>query len=289
MNVKPFEIRLALPKGRMQSGVFKLLDDAGIKVSANEREYRPGIALDGYEVKILKPQNIIEMLNAGSRDVGFAGADWVAELGADIVEIIDTSLDPVTLVAAAPSSLLVNGEFPAKKLVVASEYERVARDWISKKGLNASFVRSFGATEVFPPEDADVIVDNTATGATLRSNNLTIVETLMRSTTRMYASKAAMNDEAKLAEIQRLTMLLNSVLDARSRVMLEVNVGKENLEAVVAVLPCMREPTISALHNDAGFAVKAAVPKKALPTLIPEVKKAGGTDIVVTQINQIVP
>ncbi len=288
MSVSKSKIRLALPKGRMQSEVFKLLDEAGIKISAGDRDYRPSIALDGYEVKILKPQNIIEMLNAGSRDVGFAGADWVSELNADLVAILDAALDPVTLVAAAPASLLENGELKKKKLVVASEYERITRKWILSKGLDATFVKSFGATEVFPPEDADVIVDNTATGATLRSNNLVIIDELMFSTTRMYASRAAASDPVKKAEIDRLAMLVKSVMDARTRVMLEANVAPQFLEAVVSALPCMRQPTISALHNAAGYAVKAAVPKKTLTALIPELKKAGATDIVVAQINQIV-
>jgi ATP phosphoribosyltransferase-like protein len=71
--------------------------------------------------------------------------------------------------------------------------------------------------------------------------------------------------------------------------MLEVNVSRTALEAVVAILPCMREPTISTLHGEAGFAVKAAVPRADLPTLIPEIKARGGTDIVVTQLSQIIP
>ena len=102
-------LRLGLPKGRMQAEIFTLLDAAGLKVRAGLREYRPTIVGGAYNVKILKPQNIVEMLAAGSRDVGFAGADWVAELGADVVEVLDTGFDPVELVAAAPSALMQRG------------------------------------------------------------------------------------------------------------------------------------------------------------------------------------
>lgn len=288
-------LKLALPKGRMQDGVAALMADAGIRLRAGSRGYRPHVSLPGVEAKILKPQSIVEMLRAGSRDVGFAGADWVAELGAtaSLVELLDTEMDPVRLVAAAPVELVTNGKLPAsvggRPLVVASEYRALTQRWIADRGLNAVFVHSWGATEVFPPEDADCIVDNTATGATLVANGLEIVDELMRSSTRMYAHPAALEHPEKRAIIDRFVMLLRSVLEARKRVMLEVNVTREALEAVCAALPCMREPTISPLHGDAGYAVKAAVPRADLPRIIPELKARGGTDIVVSALGQIVP
>jgi ATP phosphoribosyltransferase len=273
----------------MKEGVFRLLADAGINPCASEREYRPRLSLAGLEVKILKPQSIVEMLAAGSRDAGFAGADWVAERGAELVEILDTGLDAVRVVAAAPAELLADGRLPARPLVVASEYERLSREWIARAGLDARFVRSYGATEVFPPEDADLIVDIAASGATLRANGLVVVEELMTSSTRLYASPLAMDDPERRAVIERLALVLASVLEARRRVMLEVNVSAQRLADVVAVLPCMREPTLSPLHGGAGYAVKAAVPRDRLPELIPLVKQRGGSDIVVTALAQIVP
>jgi len=280
-------IRMALPKGRMQDGVISLLADAGIRVRASKRGYRPQVSLPNYEAKILKPQNVIEMLGAGSRDVGFAGADWVAELGFTLVELLDTGLDPVRMVAAAPAELLEGGGLPKGRLVVASEYERLTTEWIERERIEASFVRTYGATEVFPPEDADMIVDLVATGDTLRANKLTEVGELMRSSTRLYANPAAMDDPARRAEIEELVVVLRSVLDARGRVMVELNVSAENLEAVVGALPCMREPTMAKLYGDGGFAVKAAVPRDELPRVIPEIKRRGGTDVVVTNLAQI--
>ncbi|HEV8480886.1 MAG TPA: ATP phosphoribosyltransferase [Candidatus Eisenbacteria bacterium] len=282
-------IRLGLPKGRMQESVFQLLADAGIRVRDAGRGYRTELSLPGFETKILKPQNIVEMLHLGSRDVGFAGADWVAELGADVVELLDTGLDSVRLVAAAPSTLLTGGRLPERPLIVASEYERIAAAWVERRGLDAKVVRSYGATEVFPPEDADCIVDNTATGSTLRSNGLEIVDELMTSSTRLYANPRALDDGPRAEALRRFVVLLTSVLEARRRVMLEVNVQPSCLEAVVAMLPCMRQPTVAPLHGNSGFAVKAAVPRADLPRLIPEIKARGGSDIVVTELAQIVP
>lgn len=285
----PLRVRLALPKGRMQEGVSALLGDAGIRLRAGSRGYRPAINLPHFEVKILKPQSIVEMLHLGSRDLGFAGADWVAELKADLVELLDTTMDPVRVVAAAPVQLLENGRLPQRPLVVASEYEHLTLAWIKKNAPKATFVRSYGATEVFPPEDADCIVDNTATGSTLTANGLEIIDELMQSSTRLYANPKAMAHPDRRAAIERFVLLVRSVLEARKRVMLEVNVSPERLEAVIAVLPTMREATVSPLHGNRGYAVKAAVPREELHRLIPEIKACGGTDVVVTALAQIVP
>jgi ATP phosphoribosyltransferase len=284
MNQPP--VHLGLPKGHMAAGVQQLLGDAGITITPTARGYRPVISLPGFEVKILKPQNIVEMLDLGTRDVGFAGADWVAELRADLIEVLDTGMDTVQLVAAADEMW---EEFPERRLVVATEYLNLTETWVKEQELDAEIIRSYGATEVFPPEDADVIVDNSATGATLRANGLKVFEVLGESSTRLYASQRAMADPATRERITDLALLLESVLNARRRVMLEVNASPDRLDALVALLPSMREATVAPLYGHQGFAVRAAVPRDELPRLIPAIKAAGGTDLVVTNLSQIVP
>ena len=282
-------IHLALPKGRIEAGVTSLLAAAGMDLRAGPRGYRPVLSAPGYEVKLLKPQNIVEMLAAGSRDVGFAGADWVAEKSVDLVELLDTGLDPVQVVAAAPEAFLDDGALPHRPLVIASEYERLTKKWIAENGLEATFVRSYGATEVFPPEDADVIVDITATGETLAANGLIVFDELLPSSTRLYASAHALDIPAKKAGIEGLVLSLRSVIEARGRAMVELNVTPDDLESVIEILPSMREPTIATLHGGEGLSVKAAVPRSELPGLIPLLKERGATDIAVSRLEQIVP
>ena len=131
-------------------------------------------------MKLLKPQNIVEMLAAGTRDIGFAGADWVAEKPADLVELLDTGLDPVRIVAAAAEVAARRRMSFPDRTAGGRQRIRAARPGLDRRsGLDAIFVRSYGATEVFPPEDADVIVDNTATGETLAANGLVVVDELM--------------------------------------------------------------------------------------------------------------
>jgi ATP phosphoribosyltransferase len=282
-------LKLALPKGRMETGVHTLLRDAGISITPTVRGYRPEISLKNTQVKTMKPQNIIEMLALGRRDLGFAGADWVSELDVEVVELLDTGLDKVRVVAAAPEFLLdESGHYPDRQIIIASEYQRLTRNWIAHKGIHGDFVRSYGATEVFPPEDADMVVDNTSTGSTLRANDLVIVDTLMESSTRLYASPEAMNDPSLRSRIENFTLLLKSVLEARQRVMIEVNSPVDRLDGIVKLIPCMREVTVSPLFGNKGYAIKAAVPRSELALLIPQIKDSGGTDIVVSNIAQIV-
>ena len=282
-------VHIAIPKGRMFKGITQLLGEAGIELKTTARGYRPMISLSGFEAKILKPQNIVEMLHHGSRDVGFAGRDWVIEKRADLVELLDTELDPVKIVAAAPSAFLVDGQLPRGPMRVASEYVRITEAWVRERGLEAQLVRSYGATEVFPPEDAEVIVDNTSTGATLKSNQLEIIEVVARSSTRLYANPRSYEIPAKREAIDHLVLMLKSALAARARVMLELNVEAAQLEGVLEILPCMRQPTISMLYGESGYAVKAAVPRVGLPELIGALRREGGTDIVITRLSQIIP
>ncbi len=286
---QPKPLLLALPKGRMADGINRLLADAGIRIQSASREYRPEVSFGGFETKLLKPQAIVKMLQIGSRDIGFAGADWVEEFGGGVVELLDTGLDPIRVVIAAPGGKLKAASELKRPLVVASEFERLTKTWIERQQQPAKFLRSFGTTEVYPPEDADCIIDVVASGATLKANGLDVIEEIMTSTTRLYAAPAVLDQPIQRARIDELLLLLQSVLNARRRVMLEINVTGEVLERVVNALPCMREPTISPLHGNQGFAIKVAAPRQDLPALITKIKALGGTDIVVSQLTQIVP
>lgn len=282
-------ITIALPTGRIQNNFFALLNEAGISVTNSARSYRPTLSLPGFDAKILKTQSTVEMLSIGTRDIGVAGYDWVCELNAHVVELLDTELDPVRIVVAAPEGFPTDARYRGRELVIASEYVQLAKRWIESRGLNASVVRSYGTTEAFPPEDADCIVDNTASGATLKASNLVVIDEILKSSTRLFANPRVLDNPAKRDRIEDLVLLLRSVLEARQRVMVEINVSRENLESVASILPCMRTPTISELHKGAGYVVKAAVPKKQLALLIPRIKEVGGCDIVVTTLSNVIP
>jgi ATP phosphoribosyltransferase len=268
--------------------IVSLLKGAGITIRNSQRGYRPALSLPNYDAKMLKPRNVISMLAAGARDFGFAGADWVYEMELELVEVLNTELNPVRLVVAAPHEVLIDGVLPKRHLVVASEYPRMAAEWIKKNNLDAEVLTTYGATEVFPPEDADLIIDNTATGSTLRANGLVIIDEVMKSSTRMYASKEAMDNPEKKREIENFALLIDAVLKARTRVMMDLNVASDNLDAVLNCLPSMRQPTVSPLSDSGWFAVRSAVPRKKLAEIIPKLKDNGAHDIVTTSAEQLI-
>jgi ATP phosphoribosyltransferase len=290
-------LKLVLPKGRIQEKVLALLKDVGLTFRSTSRSYRPTVNDASVEAKIMKAQNIPALVALGRHDCGFTGQDWVYEQDVeDQVELVlDLGFDPVKIVAAIPEDLLNSDANPFKnhdrQIIVASEYKRCTEAFIAKHSLNAVYMQSYGATESLPPEDADIIVDNTATGATLLMNRLSIVDVIRTSTTHFIASKQAMNDPVKRARILEMKMLMEASLRAASRVLIEMNVSKDAFDSVIDLLKdhSMNSPTISNLWQDAGYSVKVAVPTKIVHTLIPELVKAGASDILEYKLEKIVP
>ncbi|MDR2182369.1 MAG: ATP phosphoribosyltransferase [Treponema sp.] len=282
------KLRVLVPKGRIFDNVSRLFADAGFPLMLADRTYRPRVNAAWLDVKIMKPQNVGELLELGSHDAGFTGIDWISENRADVEEIMDLGFDKVRIVAAVPAALS-DRLLERKHLTVASEYINLANSWLKTRSYRYRIVRTYGATEVFPPDDADMIIDNTATGQTLKDNGLRIVDTLLESSTRFVASRSAMKDKEKRGRIGELAMLFRAVLDGRERVMLEMNLPRKGFEKIVAGLPAMRSPTISPLYGDGGYAVKIAVKKSEVPDLIPRLKKLGAADIVEYDLLKVIP
>jgi ATP phosphoribosyltransferase len=281
-------LKLALPKGRIFDRVQALLNDCGLGIRLPERGYRPSCADDRLRIKVLKAPNVASLIGLGSHDLGFTGHDWVQESGADVVELLDLGFDPVRIVAAVHESTPFEDLRKRDRLVVVSEYERLSRQWLEQHNIRFHFMRSHGATEVFPPEDADLVVDNSASGRTLQENRLTVVATLLESTTRLVAHPRAMDDAHKRRVIDELVLLMKAVLDGRDRVLLEMNVTEAGLTELVAKLPAMKSPTVAKLYGQAGYAVKVAVRKSEVARLIPELKRLGASDILETDIRKVV-
>jgi ATP phosphoribosyltransferase len=279
------KLKLVVPKGRIHDNVVQLLGEAGIRLKFEERSYRPFVSDPSIEVKMMKPQNIPQLVALGSYDAGFTGYDWIVETGAKVVEVLDLGLDPVEIVAAIPKQI---GDLRKRRIVVASEYENIACDFLKRKGYDYTFLRSYGATEVFPPDDADMIIDNTSTGTTLKEHGLRVLESIMRSSTRFIANQDSLSDQEKGKKIEEMKTLFKAILDARERVMLEMNISKDKLEEVVKMLPAMRSPTVAPLYSE-GYAIKVAVKKSEVPGLIPKLKALGATDILEYDLRKVVP
>lgn len=279
------KLRILLAKGRIYESVYALLNDVGISIHLPDRTYFPTTNQDDLAFQVVKPQITSALLAQNKADLGFSGKDWVYENGVqdDVEEIMDFGFDPVRIVAAIPNTVDFDNLLKGK-VTIATEYQNLSRKWIDDKKIDGTIFRTWGTSEGFVQDNenslAQILIDNTSTGSSLRANNLKIVDTLMESSTRMYASKEALKNPEKKQKIMELKMLFESVLNARSRVMLEMNVSKDKVDALIKGIPSMKSPTVSPLYGDDGFAVKIAVKKSEVPTLLPKLQSLGATDIL---------
>lgn len=279
-------LKMVIPKGKLYDKVAELLSDIGLTLVGDSRNYRPQLFGCDIEVKLLKSQNIPEMVALGQHDIGFAGMDWILEQEADVEVLVDLGFNPVKLVSCIPEEWDWN-EVKQRKIIVASEYKKISAQYLNKLGIQYQLLRAYGATEVFPPEDADMVIDNTSTGSTIRANRLKIVDTVMESSTQFIANKSVLDDPEKRKQIDDLLLLMRGVLNGRKRVLLEMNCSEESIDRVVDLLPAMRAPTVSQLYNADGFAIKAAIERKLIKDLLPKLITAGATDILETPIRKV--
>ncbi len=289
-------LRLVLPKGSLEKATLDLFEAADLAVSRNSSvDYKasiddPRIA----EVRILRPQEIPTYVAEGLFDLGITGRDWVEETESDVVSLGElkyskaTSL-PIQVVVA------VAGDSPAKSvddlshgLRVSTEYPELTRRYFAGKGIDADIRLSYGASEAKIPDIADCIVDITETGRALRAAGLRILDTILTSYTEVIVNKASYADPVKRHAMQQLMTLLMGTLDARGKVLVKLNVARENLQAVLALVPALKAPTVSELAGDGGFAVETVVAKNQINVLIPALKDAGATGILELPISKII-
>ena len=279
------KLKILLAKGRIYESVYSLLNDVGISLYLPDRQYFPITNQEDLAFQVVKPQITSALLAQNKADVGFSGKDWVYENGVqnDVVEIMDLGFDPVRIVAAIPETVDYE-TLLTKPLTIATEYQTLSRKWIEEKKIDGKIFRTWGTSEGFvqdtPDALAQILIDNTSTGSSLKANRLKIVDTFMESYTRMYASKQAFENPEKKQKIMELKMLFETVLNARSRVMLEMNVPEDKFDTLIKTIPSMKSPTVSPLFGGNGYAVKIAVKKSEVPTLLPKLHSLGATDIV---------
>jgi ATP phosphoribosyltransferase len=288
-------LSIALPKGSLEDQTLLLFSQADLEVKKSSREYNPTIADHRIDrVKILRPQEIPLYVADGHFDLGISGHDWVAESGADVVEVAElpyakTGAGVVNLVLAVCQDSPVERAADIKPGArITTEFPRVTKAFFDDLGIDVEVFFSYGATEAKVPELMDALVDLTETGSTLRRNGLKIIDTVLTSTTRLLANRDAWNDPEKRCAIEEIRTLLLGVIEARGRVMLEMNVPHDKLEAVIAELPAMKRPTVNKLFGCEDYAVTTVADKNTVNVLIPRLKATGAEDILEFPISKIV-
>ncbi|HKH05763.1 MAG TPA: ATP phosphoribosyltransferase [Acidimicrobiales bacterium] len=290
-------LKLVLPKGSLEKATLDLFEAADLTVSRSSSVgYKASIddpRVD--EVRILRPQEIPAYVADGLFDLGITGRDWVEETGADVISLGEMRYSKATsrpvriIVAVAGDSRVDRVEDLPQGVRVSSEYPELTRRFFAKRGIEADIRLSYGATEAKVPDIVDCIVDITETGRAIRAAGLKIIGEILRSYTELVANPLAYADPEKRRAMEQVKVLLDGVLAARGKVLVKLNVGRDDLAAVTALLPSMKAPTVSELAGDGGYAVETVVARSEINVLIPALKEAGAADIIELPLSKIVP
>jgi ATP phosphoribosyltransferase len=289
-------LSLVLPKGSLERATLELFDAADLTVRrSSDRDYHATIDDPRIErVRFLRPQEIPSYVAEGLFDFGITGRDWITETGASVVSLGELQYSkatsaPVRVVLAVPASVSWQSASDLPDGIrVSTEFPELTRRFLDARGVKASIVPSYGATEAKVPDIVDAIVDLTETGSSLRRNGLRILETLLTSYTELVANPTAHEDTGKRSAMEDIALLLRGAIQARGSVLLKLNVSAADLAEVTAMLPAMSSPTITSLARGDMNAVEAVVPKRGVNTLIPALKAAGARDILEVPISKIV-
>ena len=286
-------LKLGIPAGSLQEATRELFERAGYVISFTSRSFYPAIDDAEIECMMIRAQEMARYVEQGVLDAGITGHDWVVETGADVQEICElrfskVSRKPVRWVLCVPNDSAIRSVADLQGKRIATEAVRVTNDYLERHGVSAQVEFSWGATEAKPPRLADAIVEITETGSSIRANNLRIVDEVMSSTPRLIANHATMDDPWKVAKLDNLALMLRSCLAAEGKVGLMLNTRSENLDAITALLPALKMPTVSRLSEEGWIAVNTIIDETAVRSLIPKLRAAGARGIVEYAINKII-
>ena len=286
-------LKMGLPKGSLEAATLDLMRRAGFLITVAPRSYYPAIDDPEIECMLLRAQEMARYVEDGALDCGLTGYDWVVENEATVHTVCDLvyakqSFGKVRWVLAVPRDSEVQTVADLEGRIVATELVGVTRRWLAERGVSAKIEFSWGATEAKLPDLADAIVEVTETGSSLRANNLRVIETVLESTTQFIANVDAWQDAAKRRKIEDIVLLLQGAIAALDRVGLMLNVRVQDLDAVLAVLPALRNPTVSHLSDEGWLAVNTILEESVVRRIIPRLKEAGAEGIVEFPLNKIV-
>jgi len=287
------KLKLGIPKGSLENATVDLFRRAGYVITTSSRSYFPGIDDPEIECMLIRAQEMARYVEDGILDAGLTGRDWIEENGAQVVAVADLiyakqSFGKVRWVLAVPEASQFLSVKDLQGKIIATELVETTRRYLAGHGVTAKVEFSWGATEVKPPVLADAIVEVTETGSSLRANKLKIIDTVMESNTQLIANRDSWEDPAKRRKLEDMTMLLQGAINALGKVGLMLNVHKDSLKGVLAVLPALKRPTISQLSDEEWLAVNTILDESTVRDIIPRLKQAGGQGIVEYPLNKIV-
>jgi ATP phosphoribosyltransferase len=286
-------LKLGIPKGSLENATIDLFRRAGYAITTSSRSYFPAIDDPEIECMLIRAQEMARYVQDGILDAGLTGRDWIAETEAQVEAIADLvyakqSFGKVRWVLAVPESSAFQSVRDLEGKTVATELVSTTKRYLSQHGVHAKVEFSWGATEVKPPVLADAIVEVTETGSSLRANKLKIIDTVIESNTQLIGNRESWQDPWKRRKLEDMRMLLQGAINALGKVGLMLNVQRDNLPAVLEVLPALKRPTISHLSDEEWLAVNTILDESTVRDIIPRLKQAGAQGIVEYPLNKIV-
>ena len=282
-------LKLAVPaKGRMAEPAVRLCADAGLSFELTERSLVVPCANAPVDLLLVRPSDIPEYAQDGVVDVGITGANLVAEAEADVVTLAELGFARCSLDAAVPVDAPQQAVTDLDGLRVATAYPVSTRRLLAEAGVECSLVPVSGSVEVAPRLGlADAIVDLVSTGSTMSANGLRPVGSLLRSEAVLVGGQAAVDQRTDL--VGRLELMLSGVVAARRRRYVMLNAHRDDLPAIRSLLPGMGAPSVLQLADEGEIAVHAAVEADEIWTLLPALKEAGASSILVLPVERLVP
>ncbi len=285
-------VKLGLPSGSLLKATIELFNRAGFSISDSDRNYLPDIDDEQVKLICLRAQEISRYVEDGVLDAGITGYDWIKENGSDVTEVTELAYSkstnkPARWVLVVPNESAISKPEQLKGGIIATELVNVTKKYFADKNIDVKVEFSWGATEI-KARLVDAIVELTETGASLRANNLKIIDTIIQSTTRFIANKKSWEDKFKREKIENISILLNAAINARTKVGLKMNVRKIDLDAIIAILPAEKSPTISGLANSDYVAVEVIIDEQTERSIIPALKRGGASGIITYPLNKVI-
>ncbi len=286
-------LKLGIPAGSLQEATADLFHRAGYKITFHARSYFPTIDDEQIECLLIRAQEMARYVENGVLDAGLTGYDWIVENGADVHEVAElifskVSRRPVRWVLCVPENSPFKSVQDLAGKRIATEAVGLTERYLARHGVEAKVEFSWGATEVKAPRLADAIVEVTETGSSLRANQLRILDEVLVSTPRFIANRQSYAEPWKRQKIDDMVLMLRGAMAAEGKVGLMMNVPRDQLQQVLALLPAMQQPTVSSLADERWVDVNTVLDECVVRNIIPRLKAAGARGIVEYALNKVI-
>jgi ATP phosphoribosyltransferase len=281
-------LKIAVPnKGRLMEETLDLLRAVGLRVPRQvDRTLVATVNGGKYQILFTRAADIPEFVELGAADAGVTGIDLVEETGCKVERLLDLKYGHCNLVVAAPERSGIGSiEGIPVGARVATAFPNLTKRYFAKKRKKVTIVPVSGATEITPSIGvADLITDLTQTGSTLKQNHLVLLDTILKSWAVFIVGKKAPREDA-----EDLAHAFDSVENALRKRYLMANVRRDKVAEVVKLIPGLKSPTVMDTAERKLVAVHAVVDEDAVNSLVPKLKRAGASGILVLPIERMVP